>query len=89
MGVKIVGVSYGEPDKTRAWVEQEKFGFEVWTDSDRTLAGAVGAVGALPFPKRITAIVDAEGKAVVRYPEVSVGTHPPDVLEDVKALFGG
>lgn len=37
-------------------------------------------------PRRITAVLDASGKVVLFYPEVSVGTHPGDVLADVTAL---
>ncbi len=86
--MRIVGVSYGGPEVTVRWVEQEQFGFEVWTDTDRTLAKTLGADGLMPFPKRVSVILDADGQAVVRYPEVAVGTHPGDVLEDARALFG-
>jgi len=33
-------------------------------------------------------ILDAEGREILRYDDVSAGTHPADVLEDCRALFG-
>jgi len=32
-------------------------------------------------------ILDARGREVMRYDDVSVGTHPAEVLEDCRALF--
>lgn len=81
----IVGVSFGKPEKAARWVENQSYPFEVWSDTDKVLARALGAGDGMT-PKRITAVLDARGKVVLVYPEVSVGTHPGDVLADVQAL---
>ncbi len=61
----------------------------MWTDTDKTLALAYGAADKpeQDRPRRVTVVLDAKGDLVLRYPEVGVGTHPEDVLEDVRVLF--
>ncbi len=86
----IVGVSFAKPEKNREWSQHEGFQFPLWSDEDKALALHYGAVsGKLsPMPSRITVVLDAQGQQVLRYDDVSVGTHPADVLADCKALFG-
>jgi peroxiredoxin len=86
LGVRIVAVSFGGPERTKPWVEEEKFPFEVWTDTDRTLAHALGA-GDGAMPARVTALIDAQGKVVLTYPEVDVTSGPEDVLDDAAVVF--
>lgn len=85
-----MGVSFDTPAKNQAWAEDEGFAFELWSDDDKDLALAYGAVAsrASAFPARLTRILDAEGVLLVEYDEVAVGTHPAQVLEDCELLFG-
>jgi peroxiredoxin len=87
--VTIIGAGFNTPEKNLAWSEKEKFPYEVWTDTDKTLALAYGAAVTADqdHPHRVTVVLDAHGDMVLRYPEVGVGTHPEDVLEDVRVLF--
>lgn len=92
LGVRIVGASFNKPEKNREWVAEQKYNFEVWSDTEKTLALALGAVSSryLPVPSRITVILDAQGNVVLHYLDgIDVGTHPGDVLEDCRTLFGG
>ncbi len=86
----IVGVSFNKPEKNRGWAEAEGYPFPLWSDDDKALALHYGAVGnkLMPVPSRITLILDAQGQLVLRYDDVNVGTHPGDVLDDCRALFG-
>ena len=68
-------------------MESQKFPYEIWTDVDKTLAKTLGAKGITPFPKRYTFVLNAEAEVVLSYTDVSVGTHPSDVLSDVQSLF--
>ncbi|MFT7521624.1 MAG: peroxiredoxin [Kiritimatiellia bacterium] len=81
----IVGVSYGSPERASKWVENQGYNYEVWSDTDKVLGRALGA-GDGNVAKRITVVLDAQGRPRVRYPAVSVGTHPSDVLDDIKKL---
>jgi peroxiredoxin len=87
--VTIIGVGFNTPEKNLQWSEKEKFPYEVWTDTDKTLALTYGAASKVDqaHPKRVTVVLDAKGDLVLRYPEVGVGTHPEDVLEDVRVVF--
>ncbi len=65
--------------------------YEVWTDSNKTLASTYRAVRSQSqrTPSRVTVILDAQGNHVLEYNPVSgVGDHPGEVLEDCRALFG-
>lgn len=90
LGIHIVGVSFDSPEKNQAWAEREGFEFELWTDTDKTLAVHYGAASSTSafVPDRITKILDRNGDLVLEYLGVSVGTHPALVLEDCEKLFG-
>lgn len=85
-----MGVSFDTPAENQAWAEREGFAFELWSDDNKDLALAYGAVTSRvsAFPARLTRILDAEGVLLVEYDEVAVGTHPAQVLEDCELLFG-
>lgn len=88
--MKIVGVGYDAPATTAAWVDSEGFEFEVWTDDDRTLAVAYGAA-ATPeqfVPLRKTVVVGVDGQQLLEYAVTDFGTHPAQVLDDCRLLFG-
>jgi len=86
LGARIVGVSFGSPEVTARWIEHEKFPFEVWTDTDRQLALAFGAVDdpKQSYPRRITVVLDASGKVILEYRSVNFLTNPEDVLSDLR-----
>ncbi|MBA2320103.1 MAG: redoxin domain-containing protein [Deltaproteobacteria bacterium] len=92
LGVTIVAVGFDSPVVNSEWAEEESFQFDLWTDGDRQLATYYDAVDS-PLqarPDRVTKVLDADGVLVLEYVEsVIVGTHPDDVLEDCRALFGG
>lgn len=90
LGVQIVGVSFDAPATNQTWAEREAFGFELWTDADRTLALTYGAATSAGqgSARRITVLLDEEGDLWLEYPSVSTGTHPGEVLEDVQQLLG-
>ena len=90
LGIQIVAVSFSDPSTTHEWVIDQQFQFEIWTDDDKTLALHYGAVGSSwsPFPSRITKMLDENGRLMLEYTDISVSTHPGQVLEDCQAIFG-
>ena len=91
LGVQIVGVGFNPPEAMQAWAEDEGFTYELWTDTDRTLAMTYGAAKReeQPSPSRITMLLDADGRLLLEYVgAIDTGTHPNDVLTDCEALFG-
>jgi peroxiredoxin Q/BCP len=83
----VYGVSYDSPDTNRAFAAKHRLPFLLLSDSDRQLARQVGAaIPLLPFPKRISYLVGADGKVLKAYPKVKPETHAEEVLADVKAM---
>lgn len=87
--MRIIGVSFDPPEKNAEWREKKGFTFELWSDVGRELAQVYGAADSADakFAQRITVVLDPQGQLALVYPQVGVGTHPADVLDDVKKRF--
>lgn len=86
-----MGVSFNGIGQNAGWVEDQSFEYEVWSDTNKTLAIYYGSVAGeiAPFPGRITVLLDEDGKLILEYREgTSAGDHPQEVLEDCQAIFG-
>ena len=80
---------FQDPGTNNAWVEDQGYQFEVWTDDERTLSvtyGAASSVNAF-FPDRVTVLLDADGELLLEYMTVSIDVHPQQVLDDCLLLF--
>jgi peroxiredoxin Q/BCP len=83
----VLGVSYDKPEKNRAFAEKNALPFRLLSDRDHELAKSVGAARALlPFAKRVSYLVGADGRVLKNYPDVDPKTHAQEVLEDYRAL---
>lgn len=82
-GVEVFGVSFDDPQANAAFVAAEKFPFRLLSDTDRTLAVAVGAADTKdqPVARRISYLVGPDGRVKAAYPTVSPTTHATDVLD--------
>ena len=92
MGVSIIGVGFQSPSSMKNWAEKEEFQYEVWTDSDKTLAAYYDDTFSegQAFPNRVTVLLSAEGELLLEYPTSmtgDIGTHPSQVLADCEKLF--
>jgi peroxiredoxin Q/BCP len=86
-GLAVFGVSFDKPKKNAAFAEKYELQFLLLSDSDRELAGEVGAKSALlPIPKRISYLVGADGTVLKPYPSVSPAGHAAEVLADLENL---
>ncbi len=68
----------------------QKFQYELWSDTDRALAMHYGAAKKpdANYPSRITVVLDDKGDLLLSYTDrIKVGAHPSEVLEDVKKLL--
>jgi len=87
--VQIVGVSFAETGTLQEWSDDQGFQYELWSDDAKQLAIYYGAATASSFvPNRVTVLLDAEGNQLLSYSVGSIASHPRDVLEDARALFG-
>ena len=90
MGVRIVGVGFATVAENHEWYIDKEFRFELWSDTDKTLALFYGAAESASqgYPSRVTKILDAEGNLLVTYDDANFATNPFNVLEDCQYLFG-
>ena len=77
------------PQENAAWVAEEGFQFEVWTDDSTALSAHYDALNG-QFNLRKTFLLNADGTVALEYTNVNstLGTHPADVLNDCQLLFG-
>ena len=88
LGLAVYGVSYDNPNTNRDFAEKNKLPYLLLSDTDRSLARAVGAGRALlPLPKRVSYLVGEEGRVLKSYPKVDPKTHASKVLADFLATI--
>ena len=89
--MQIIGVSYGAVSLLQDWATDEGFEYELWQDTNRTLAVHYGAASSTSsvVPSRVTVLLDGNGNQILSY-DVGwgFGTHPAEVLEDCEAIWG-
>jgi peroxiredoxin len=93
LGVNIVGVSFNDASALDAWANDQDFLFELWQDTNKSLAIYYGAASSSStfFPDRMTVVLNESGEQILRYgtdQASDVGAHPTEVLADLSALFG-
>jgi peroxiredoxin Q/BCP len=66
------------------------FGFPLLCDTDRRLGMAYGACEGehAVFARRITYVIDSEGRILLAYPTVDARRHPAKVLQDLRERIG-
>ena len=82
-------MGFADPATNQSWAEDQGYGFELWSDTDRVLALHYGAAesAAATMPSRITRLLDVDGSVLLEYDDVSAFSGPADVLKDCEALF--
>jgi len=86
-GLVVLGVSFDKPEANRAFARKYHLPFPLLSDRDKKLASQVGAKRFLiPYPRRISYLVDPHGVVRVVYPHVDPSGHAAEVLEDLTRL---
>ena len=78
----IVGVSCDSPADNRAFRDKFAFPFDLLCDEDRSVSMRYGAADSedQATPKRISYLIDPEGRIVRVYKTVVPAEHPDEVL---------
>ena len=86
-GVEVLGISFDQPQDNARFVQEQQFPFRLLSDTDRSLALAVGAADSpqQPVARRISYLVGADGKVLHAYGAVNPSTHAEEVLHDLAA----
>ena len=89
-GGEIFGVSLDSSEKHKAFAESLKLNFPLIVDREKKISEAFGALrlwGLLPFPKRVTFVVDGSG--VVRNvisSEFNADKHVDEAIATLKSM---
>ena len=81
----ILGASFDTPDDNAAFARKFSFPFLLLSDPDRSLALAYGAANdaSAQFAKRVSCLIDEQGRVLRYYPQVAARQHVEEVLSDL------
>jgi peroxiredoxin Q/BCP len=84
-GLEVLGISFDPVEENRAFAEKFDFPFRLLSDVDRAVGLAYGAADAAdaPYAKRISYVIDEQGRVALAYPKVKPAEHLDRVLEDL------
>ncbi len=85
-GAVVLGVSLDGKDSHKKFAEKYHLPFTLLSDKDKAVSRLYGvlAVGGR-WARRVTFIIDKEGRISHIYPKVDVSKHPKEVLEALAA----
>ena len=84
--VQVFGVSSDDVASLANFAKEQKLPFPLVSDTSHTWATAFGVPTTLGMTKRVTFLLDKDGKVAKVYPDVDPGVHAADVLADATAL---
>src|SRR5262249_29377537 len=85
-GVQVFGVSAQDQASHAAFAKEEKLDFPLLADPENAWAKAFGVPTLLGLTKRVSFLLDKEGKIAKVYPDVVPAQHAAEVLADAAAL---
>ncbi len=79
---EIFGISFDTPEENRTFAEKFDFPFKLLCDTDKKIGLAYGACDTpdASYPKRISYVIDEQGKIAQAIAQVNAGTHPEELL---------
>jgi len=83
-GVQIVGVSSDSPKSHTGFIAKHELPFSLLADTESQMKEAYGV--RTIFAKRVSFLINPQGKIVKIYKTVKPLEHPEQVLEDMRAL---
>ena len=87
-GLVVLGCSVDSADAHKDFIQKNGLPFPLLLDPDKKIAKAYGAANGIPIlglDRRITYVIDENGKIVKVYPSVDPSTHAIEILNDVGA----
>jgi peroxiredoxin Q/BCP len=85
-GIQVYGVSLDSPESHREFRQKYDLNFPLLTDEGGRAAETLGVLGDRGTARRVTFLLDPEGKISKIYPEVTPQTHAEEILEDASVL---
>jgi thioredoxin-dependent peroxiredoxin len=85
-GIRVYGVSLDSPESHHTFREKYGLNFPLLTDEEGRASEALGVLGERGKARRVTFLLDPEGRISKVYPEVSPQTHAEEILEEAASL---
>jgi peroxiredoxin Q/BCP len=86
-GAVVIGVSLDSVESHKRFSEKHNLPFPLLSDNRKMVAKAYGVLGVGGFlAKRVTFIIDKEGKIAAIFPKVDVKRHSQEVLKALGTL---
>ena len=85
-GFVVLGCSVDSADAHKDFIRKNGLPFPLLLDPDKKIAKAYGAANGIPIlglDRRITYVIDENGKIVKVYPSVDPSTHATEILNDL------
>ena len=80
--IKVIGISYNSSGALKKFKERYSLPFSLLSDRKKEVAKSCGANG-LFTPKRMTFVIDKNGKIEKIYKKVNINTHAETILKDI------
>lgn len=87
-GLVVLGCSIDSADSHKEFIRKYSLPFSLLLDPDRKIASAYGAANGIPIlglDRRVTYVIDENGKVLKVYPNVDPSTHAIEILNDLGA----
>lgn len=89
LNAQVAGVSLDDVESHRGFAQNHQLNFTLLADTDGRVARSYGTLfnlGVLKFAKRVSFIIDPDGRIAKVYSDVDPARHAGEVLADLKAL---
>jgi len=86
-GLIVLGCSVQDSDAHRAFIKKYNIPFPLLLDPDKKIATEYGAANGIPIlglDRRITYVIDGDGRIEKVYPSVDPSVHATEILSDLK-----
>jgi peroxiredoxin Q/BCP len=87
-GLVVLGCSIDSAESHKEFIRKYGLPFSLLLDPDRKIASAYGAANGIPIlglDRRVTYVIDENGKVLKVYPNVDPATHAIEILNDLGA----
>lgn len=87
-GAVVLGCSIDSSESHREFIKKYGLPFPLLLDHDKSIARSYGAANGIPIlglDRRITYVIDADGKILKVYPKVDPARHPEEILNALAA----
>jgi peroxiredoxin Q/BCP len=84
-GLEVYGISFDSVDDNRRFAEKFSFPYPLLCDPERKVGMAYGAADKpdAGYARRISYVIDEQGKILLAYPKVNPNEHLDAVLRDL------